>query len=107
MARTSSHFLESVPSFAAASHCFRKKTENVSQSEAVADGITLLPLFFIAKKEEFFIVIFFVLEEEEEREEIIALTGTGLMRIAIMFMNNDINFTLNSILPKGRSTRLV
>jgi hypothetical protein len=47
------------------------------------------------------------LEEEEEREEIIALTGTGLMRIAIMFMNNDINFTLNSILPKGRSTRLV
>tara|TARA_B110000459_G_scaffold66771_1_gene74950 strand:- start:298 stop:477 length:180 start_codon:yes stop_codon:yes gene_type:complete len=58
-------------------------------------------------EEEFFIVIFFVLEEEEEREEIIALTGTGLMRIAIMFMNNDINFTLNSILPKGRSTRLV
>jgi len=65
-----------------------------------------LPLFFIAMKEEFFVVIFFVLEEEEEREEIIALTGTELMRTAIVFMNNDINFTLNSILSKGRSTRL-
>jgi len=81
MARTSSHFLESLPSFAAASHCLRKNTENVSQSEAVADKMTLLPLLTM---DEFFNVIFF-LEETEEEEEIIAATGTEFTRAAIIF----------------------
>ena len=81
MARTSSHFLESLPSFAAASHCLRKNTEKVSQSEAVADKMTLLPLLTM---DEFFNVIFF-LEETEEEEEIIAATGTEFTRAAIIF----------------------
>ena len=87
MARTSSHFFESWPSFAADSHCFRKNIENVSQSEACADGqiMLLLLLFFIIildededenEEEE---------EEEEEEGEIIALTGTEVTRAAIIF----------------------
>ena len=85
MARTSSHFFESSPSFAADSHCFRKNIENVSQSEACADGQIM-----------FLLLLFLIIildedededeneEEEEEEGEIIALTGTEVTRAAII-----------------------
>ncbi len=83
MARTSSHFFESSPSFAADSHCFRKNIENVSQSEACADGQIMLLLLL------FFIIILEEDEDEDEEEEeggeIIALTGTEVTRAAIIF----------------------
>ena len=83
MARTSSHFFESSPSFAADSHCFRKNIENVSQSEACADGQIMLLLLL------FFIIILDEDEDEDEEEEeegeIIALTGTEVTRAAIIF----------------------
>ena len=63
MARTSSHFFESSPSFAADSHCFRKNIENVSQSEACADGQIMLLLLL------FFIIILDEDEDENEEEE--------------------------------------
>ena len=82
MARTSSHFFESSPSFAADSHCFRKNIENVSQSEACADRqiMLLLLLFFIILEEDED-----ENEEEEEGGEIIAFTGTEVTRAAIIF----------------------
>ena len=81
MARTSSHFFESSPSFAADSHCFRKNIENVSQSEACADRqiMLLLLLFFILLEEDD------DENEEEEGGEIIAFTGTVVTRAAIIF----------------------
>ena len=83
MARTSSHFFESSPSFAADSHCFRKNIENVSQSEACADGQIMLLLLLV------FIIILEEDEDENEEEEeggeIIAFTGTEVTRAAIIF----------------------
>ena len=81
MARTSSHFFESSPSLAADSHCFRKNIENVSQSEACADGQIMLLLLLV------FIIILEEDEDENEEEggEIIALTGTEVTRAAIIF----------------------